>query len=105
MEAAMRSVNIGGQVFTVKPMTRGQLRRAQREQGIDYFNLDTSKAFAAKCYAFDCVFGESDIEHIDGLLEPDTQPLFDAIMAETFGSRIEEKNLSGSGAGSQTANE
>lgn len=101
----MREVKIGGRAYNVKPMTRGQLRRAQREHGIDYFSLDTSMAFSAKCFAFDAVFSELDLAAIDELPEPETQPLFDAIMAETFGSRDEEKNLSGSGSGSQTASE
>ena len=81
-----------GKTIVVRPITRGQIR-ALEPMGITAAGIVggvTVENYGAK---IDAVLGtQVAVEDIDALSLPDCRLLFQAIIAETWGSKEEEKN-------------
>jgi len=90
----MRQVKLSnGEVIVVKPITRGQIR-ALEPLGITPAGIMggiTSENYAT---VFDAVVAtQVSVESMEALALPDYRALFDAVFAETWGKKEEEKNL------------
>lgn len=100
----MREVKLSdGSVKEVGPLTRRQMKEFKglgiNARGFAPTNEQFDDAFFAIVHT---QFNDADL---DDLTFPDIRELFYGIVAETWGSRDEEKNSSGSGPSDQTPNE
>ena len=100
----MREITLSdGNTYTVRPLTRKQMRE-MAHLGVSPrgFRPDPDQFDEA----FDAVLAaqQIDADAIEDLPFPDHRELFLAVLAETWGSEEEEKNLSGSGPNDQTPN-
>jgi len=90
----MREVKLSdGEVIQVKPLTRGQTRELE-PLGITAGGLSegiTVENYGAKLDAV--LLTQVSADRLEALTLPDCRSLFDAIVAETWGKREEEKNL------------
>lgn len=99
----MRKVSLpSGREIEVRPMTRAELRAGKK------FGLG-SASYAVKPDSFDetidYVCGpQIDAQDLETIPNPDLLKLYEAIIAETYGHKGEEKNLPMSGPGAQTEN-
>lgn len=87
---------IGGMSFDLRPLKRGELRGLKKD-GIVLHQLTMDNVDDAA----DAVFGilGLDLEAIDDLAYPDFLKLWTEVLAESFGSRVEEKNSQTGGDG------
>lgn len=103
MVTPMRKVILSdGSRFDVRPLTRGEIRTG-KNLGLKYLGvkIDPDNFDDVLDYCLGCLFSD---ENIDNMPNLDQQAIFRAVIAETWGSRDEEKNSDPSGSGSQTAN-
>lgn len=100
----MREIKKGDTTFKVRGLTRGEVKQL-RADGYNLANLTLDQAEEAVDAAFDLVFSENEIRIIDALPNRDAMEIWRAVLAETYGSGDEEKNLPTSGTGTQTQNE
>jgi hypothetical protein len=98
----MRTVTLtNGQEKEVNPLTRGQVRKLKPIGfGTAMFSVPREDYDEASDTVLALQFPD-----FEDLPEPDCRALFAAILAETYGSREEEKNSLPSGQSDQTANE
>lgn len=88
----MREIELSdGSKLDVYPLTRGQLKYL-RSQGFDLANLRRDNAEDAMDLVMDMALGTAPVEKLDDLPNTDSMAVFTAILAETYGSRDEEKN-------------
>ncbi len=100
----MREVKLSdGSMREVGPLTRRQMKEFKK-LGIDARGFaPTNEQFDEAFYAIvHTQFNDADV---DDLTFPDIRELFYGIVAETWGSREEEKNSSRSGPSDQTSTE
>jgi len=90
---------IGGKSFDLRPLKRGEIRQLKKN-GIVLHQLTIDNVDDAA----DAVFGilGLDLAAIDALEYPDFLKLWKEVLAESFGSRGEEKNSSTGGDGPPT---
>lgn len=90
---------IGGKSFDLRPLTRGEIRQLKKD-GILLHRLTMDNVDDAA----DAVFRIMglDLSAVDALAYPDFVKLWKEALAETFGSRDEEKNSPTGGAGPPT---
>lgn len=101
----MREILKSDTVFKVRSLTRGEIKQL-RSEGFELLNLTRENADAALERAFEMIFTEDEIRILDALENsPHIMEIWIALLAETYGHKDEEKNLSRSGAGTQTAGE
>jgi len=100
----MREIKVVGRTFKIRSLTYGETKEL-RKQGYGAAELKRETADAAMDAYFRLVFTQEEIGRIETYDHLDAVELFKGIMAETYGSRDEEKNLSASGNGSQTPSE
>ena len=101
----MREVKINNRVFNIRGLTRKEIK-SLKKYGFTYVgpNLSLETLDDAMDAAFEVVLTADEINTLDDLVHADsTLPIWNAILAETYGSKEEEKNLKTSGAGLQTA--
>ncbi len=99
----MREVSLSNnETRTVRPLTRKEMKQVAH-LGIDAYGFHPEQGQFDD--AFDALlhtqFDDADLENLSF---PDTRELFFSILAETWGAKAEEKNLSGSGPSDQTPN-
>lgn len=97
----MRQITIGGETFEVRGLTRGEVRDL-RAAGLNLMTMTPDTVDDVMDAVFGLVFSEEDNRRVDALPNRDVGRLLGAVIAETYGSRDEEKNLSPSGGGPQT---
>lgn len=97
----MREVELQSGTVTIRALTRGEIRGG-RQFGLGYAGPAlTMENFDAACdYCLGCQILDAEL---DALPAPDVQALFRALIAETWGAPVEEKNSLRSGNDSQTA--
>lgn len=101
----MRTVEIQGRKFSVRALKRGEIKHLREDHGIILMALTRNNAEEAQDRIFNMIFNPEDLKAIDELEWQKSQELWDAILKETYGAEDEEKNLSGSGPGTQTKDE
>jgi hypothetical protein len=92
-----------GRQFNVRGLTRGEVRRL-REDGLQLTSLNGAQAEDALDRVLEIVLSDHEFKELDDLPNIVAMDIWSAALAETYGSRDEEKNLSRSGNGSQTGN-
>lgn len=91
-----------GRQFNVRGLTRGEVKRL-RAANINLMNLTADDAEEALDLVLEMVLSEHEVHELDGMVNRTAMDIWSAALAETYGSRDEEKNSSRSGAGTQTA--
>lgn len=88
-------------MIAIRALTRGEIRGG-RQFGLGYAGPAlTMENFDAACdYCLGCQVSDSEL---DAIPAPEVQALFRALIAETWGAPVEEKNSLRSGSDSQTA--
>jgi len=97
----MREVTIRGRTYKVNGLSRRALRDLRRK-GFNLFGLKVEQVDAAMDEVFLHCLSEKELEAADVLTHAEALPLWNAVLAETYGSREEEKNSSRSGPGTPT---
>jgi len=88
----MRDIKINKDVFTVRGLRRGELKKLRRENGINLLDLDLKNAEEAQDVVFDLVLSKQEIKKLDGLENRYALQVWQAILKETYGAEDEEKN-------------
>lgn len=91
-----------GRQFNVRGLTRGEVK-ALRADGVDLLDITRTNSEEALDRVLKLVLSDHEYDALDGMLYRVSMDVFEAVLKETFGSRDEEKNLSWSGPGTQTA--
>jgi len=94
-----------GRQFNVRGLTRGEVKRLRADDGISLTNITAENAEAALDKVLELVLSEHEVHELDDLPNRVAMDVWLAVLAETYGSRDEEKNLSRSGNGSRTESE
>ena len=94
-----------GRKFVVRGLTRGEVRRLRSDDDIVLTNITADNAEDALDTVLKIVLSEHEFLELDDLPNRVAMDIWVAVLAETYGSRDEEKNSSRSGNGSQTGNE
>ena len=97
----MREIKVKHLTFNIGPLSFEAVRELGRE-GRGLPDLTERNAVAVVLGHIEKALTEKQLQELGPLDYPDAKALFEAIVAETYGSRDEEKNLSASGSGSQT---
>lgn len=106
----MREIDINGMKFEVRGL-KGKEIKAMKKAGLPItrigLNLQADKDGLNQLdniidAAFEKIFPEATLNQVEDLGNTDQLELWKAIQAETFGSPVEEKNLSTSGDGEPT---
>lgn len=103
----MRPVEIsGGNSIEIRPLKRKEIQQLSR-YNIGYMRCDLYKLAPEEQDAgIDAVLAtQFKVEELEGISNPDNLKLFNEIIAETYSSEDEEKNLSRSGPSDQTLGE
>ncbi len=87
----MRTIEVNGQSFDVRPLKRGEVKQL-RKAGFNLVALDPPTAEDAMDAVFELIFTPDQISAIDALDNPDALKVWSAVLVETYGSRGEEKN-------------
>lgn len=93
-----------GRQFQVRGLTRGEVRRLREDDGIVLTDINADNAEQALDRVLEIVLSDHDRKELDDLLYRVSLDIWTAVLAETYGSRDEEKNSLKSGAGTQTEN-
>lgn len=102
-EVQMRIVKTdSGRQFNVRGLTRGEVKRLRAEEEIDLLRITGENAEQALDRVLEMVLSEHELHELDALPNRVAMDIWTAVLAETYGSRDEEKNSSRSGSGSQT---
>ncbi|MDA8139028.1 MAG: hypothetical protein M0036_10280 [Desulfobacteraceae bacterium] len=98
----MRKVKLtDGQEIEIRPITRGQIRKLA-DQGVTAAGIVSEITPENYDSVLDAVLStQVAIERVEELPLPDCRELFNAIVAETWGSKEEEKNSSTPGPTAQ----
>ena len=94
----MRDVTIDGEVFTVRAMTRGEVKKI-RAEGFNLLEPMGKDLDDLMNRMFELVLSTEDVARIDAMAHNRGREVYLAIMAETYGGAEEEKN-SGNGSSS-----
>ena len=94
-----------GVQFNVRGLTRGEVKRLRSDNGISLSNITSENAEDALDRVLGIVLSEHEQHELDDLPYRVALDIWTAVLAETFGSRDEEKNSSRSGSGSRTESE
>lgn len=98
-----REIKIDSESWQVRGLVFSEIRRLY-EMGISFGELTPEKVDAAFIEVSKMIFDESDIERFDKVDYGEVaNKIVRSVMAETYGSKDEEKNLSRSGDSGQTA--
>ena len=101
----MRTVKIDKEEFEVRGLTFSEMRQLH-EKGISFGELTPEKVDASFIETSKMIFDEDDLSRFDKVdYGKAANKIVRAVMAETYGSKDEEKNSSRSGDGGQTAKE
>lgn len=101
----MRSIRINGKTYKLRPFKRGEIKKLSETYGkVGYF--DQGLTVENHDELIDKYFELQNIpqSELDEMAIPDIHKLFLAVVSETWGAKIEEKNSDPSGDGSQTGN-
>jgi hypothetical protein len=90
-----------GRQFNVRGLTRGEVKTLAAE-GIYLTKIDADNAELALDRVLEIVLTEHEMHELDDLVYSISLAVWTAALAETYGSRDEEKNSPPSGAGTQT---
>lgn len=94
-----------GRQFNVRGLTRREVRQLRDEHFISLTSITAENADQALDKVLETVLTEHELHELDELPYRVCMDIWTAVLAETYGSRDEEKNSSRSGAGTQTATE
>jgi len=102
----MRTVTIKGREIMVRSLTRREVRDMKDLGfGSAMFIPDVKTISEAWDTALSTVLPKEDLTYLDDLPNKESKPVWEAILAETYGAEEEEKNLPGTSDGMQTGNE
>jgi len=90
----MREVKIGEKTVSVRGLRRGEIKRIRKESGAVLLAPDAKTFEEGRDLACRILFDDETMSAIDALEEHDKQlaDLWEAIISETYGSGVEEKN-------------
>ena len=89
----MRTVKTdNGREFKVRGLTRGEVKRLKSTHGIVLTNITGANAEDALDLVLQMVLTESELLDLDDMPNRLAMDIWIAVLAETYGSREEEKN-------------
>ena len=81
-----------GRQFNIRGLTRGEVKRLQEIQDINLMKIDADNAENALDLVLQIVLTEHELHELDDLVYRVSMDIWTAVLAETYGSRDEEKN-------------
>ena len=100
----MRDVKVNGAIFPVRSLTRGETKELL-EKGYNLYQPTLDNIDQMSVEVLNLVLDADQNAVLDKADYMDGLKVFKAVLAETLGEKEEEKNLSGSGSGGQTASD
>jgi hypothetical protein len=99
----MRTIEIEGQKFEVRSLTRGEIKELQ-SFGYNYItcNLKQEKADKGLDKCLEILFDKKQMQFLDTCSNSKVRNLWIEILKETYGAPDEEKNLQSTSSGSKT---
>ncbi len=89
----MRTVTTeSGRIFNIRGLTRREVKRLAHEDQINLLKIDSDNAEQALDRVLNMVLTKHDLHELDDLPYRVSLDIWSAVLAETFGSRDEEKN-------------
>ena len=81
-----------GRQFNIRGLTRGEVKRLRAEYNIELTRITADNAEDALDRVLEMVLSEHELHELDGLPNRVAMNIWTAALAETYGSRDEEKN-------------